>query len=219
LTSCALITKSRYFEKKHLPKGVPTEEIGATREKLGRRPTPKHLGLDLVGRIQPTRSSWSLLTMLTTRPVARRVLSRIPPLTRIAPLFTRVADRRAASTISVAPFAPLDTFQERHVGPDAREVSQMLKVLGYDCLDAFVADTVPQHIRTDSSAVSSESIPPLSESELLKRAGELAAQNKPFRSYIGMGYWNAVVPPVILRNVSVLYSLEPLMSISLTSVR
>jgi glycine dehydrogenase len=95
----------------------------------------------------------------------------------------------------------------------------MLKALGYDSLHAFIADTVPQHIRSDGSAVSNESIPPLSESELLKRVSELAAQNKPHRSYIGMGYWNAVVPPVILRNVSALYPLELLASILLMWVR
>ena len=143
--------------------------------------------------------------MLTTGMAAQRVLSRARPLTRLTPPFTRAADRRTASTISTAPFTPLDTFQERHVGPDARDVSQMLKALGYNSLHAFIADTVPQHIRTDSAAVSNESMPPLSESELLKRVSELALQNKPYRSYIGMGYWNAVVPPVILRNVSLLF--------------
>lgn len=157
--------------------------------------------------------------MLTTGTAAHRVLSRVRPPTRLIRPFTRVADRRTVSTVSTAPFAPLDTFQERHVGPDAREVSQMLDALGYSSLHAFISDTVPQHIRSDSSVVSNESIPPFSESELLRRASELAAQNKPFRSYIGMGYWNAVVPPVILRNVSALWLLEPLASISLKFLR
>ena len=146
--------------------------------------------------------------MLTTGTAAHRVLSRARPLLRLVSPVARVTDRRTVSTISISPFTPLDTFQERHVGPDAREVSQMLQALGYDSLHAFITDTVPQHIRTDSSVVSNESIPPLSESELLKRASELAAQNKPYRSYIGMGYWNAVVPPVILRNVSLLSLLK-----------
>lgn len=155
--------------------------------------------------------------MLTTGTAAHRVLSRVRPLTRLTPPFTRVADRRAASTISTAPFTPLDTFQERHVGPDTHDVSQMLKVLGYNSLHAFIADTVPQHIRSDSAAVSNESMPPLSESELLLRVSELAAQNKPYRSYIGMGYWNAVVPPVILRNVS--FQFPPKLLASITKFR
>jgi glycine dehydrogenase len=78
----------------------------------------------------------------------------------------------------------------------------MLSKLGYESMDAFVAETVPAPIRVASSTVSDSSIPPLSESQLQKRAHELGALNKPFRSYIGMGYHNAVVPPVVLRNVS-----------------
>ncbi len=43
--------------------------------------------------------------------------------------------------------APLDTFQERHIGPNEHEVSQMLSQVGYDSMDAFIADTVPPKIR------------------------------------------------------------------------
>jgi len=95
-------------------------------------------------------------------------------------------------------FAPLDTFQERHIGPDDAEALKMLSQLGYKSMDAFVADTVPQTVRLSSHDVE---MPSLSESQLHERAKELAALNKPFKTYIGMGYHNAVVPPVILRNV------------------
>lgn len=187
---------------------VPSEEDGRdlrTDQKVG-RPANPGAPWSRPRQSHPTLPATS--TMLTTGTAAHRVLSRARPLLRLVSPVTRVTDRRTVSTISISPFTPLDTFQERHVGPDAREVSQMLQALGYDSLHAFITDTVPQHIRTDSSVVSNESIPPLSESELLKRASELAAQNKPYRSYIGMGYWNAVVPPVILRNVSLLNPLK-----------
>ncbi|KAI0652035.1 glycine dehydrogenase [Trametes meyenii] len=98
-------------------------------------------------------------------------------------------------------FESLDTFADRHLGPDDGEVGQMLAKLGYDSMDAFVADTVPEKIRVAPALVSNESIPALSESELFLRAKELGKANKPFKSFIGMGYHNAVVPPVILRNV------------------
>lgn len=78
----------------------------------------------------------------------------------------------------------------------------MLKHLGYKTMDDFVAASVPQHIRIASSSVSNEGIKPLTETEMLKRAGQLADMNKVHRSYIGMGYHNAVVPKVIQRNVS-----------------
>ncbi|KAL5639102.1 hypothetical protein ACGC1H_006579 [Rhizoctonia solani] len=99
------------------------------------------------------------------------------------------------------PFPPLDTYPARHIGPNPVEAKQMLAALGYDSMDAFVRDTVPDSIRVGAQAVSEHSIPALSESELLQRAEELAHMNEKKRSFIGMGYWNAVVPQVVLRNV------------------
>ncbi|KAF8899007.1 glycine cleavage system P-protein-domain-containing protein [Infundibulicybe gibba] len=98
-------------------------------------------------------------------------------------------------------FAPLDCFPERHIGPDDHEASTMLTKLGYDSMDAFVGETVPTKIRVSTSSVNNASIPVLSESQLRARAKALGGQNKPYKSYIGMGYHCAVVPPVILRNV------------------
>ncbi|KAF7347687.1 Glycine cleavage system P protein [Mycena venus] len=66
-------------------------------------------------------------------------------------------------------------------------------------MDKFVGEAVPPKIRVSTAAV--DSISALSESELHAKAKEFAGQNKPFKSYIGMGYHCAVVPPVILRNV------------------
>ncbi|EUC63833.1 glycine dehydrogenase [decarboxylating] protein, partial [Rhizoctonia solani AG-3 Rhs1AP] len=77
----------------------------------------------------------------------------------------------------------------------------MLSALGYDSMDAFVRDSVPDSIRVSAQAVSEHSIPALSESELLQRAEEIAHMNEKKRSFIGMGYWNAVVPQVVLRNI------------------
>jgi len=102
-------------------------------------------------------------------------------------------------------FAPLDAFPERHIGPDDREASKMLHRLGYNTMDEFIAATVPSKIRLLSNAINNESIPAFSESELHTRAKELGGRNKIFKSYIGMGYHNAVVPPVILRNVSTFF--------------
>lgn len=100
-------------------------------------------------------------------------------------------------------FAPLDVFGERHIGPDDAETSKMLSQLGYKSMDAFIGDTVPRKIRISSEVINNETIPALSESQLLARAKDLGALNKTFKSYIGMGYHCAVVPPVILRNVRI----------------
>jgi len=124
----------------------------------------------------------------------------------VAKVFPRKSTRlvtatRTFATVSKDVFAPLDTFQRRHVGPDDAEITRMLISLGYKSLDELIHDTIPQQIRIPHKSLGNASIAAYSESELLKRARDLAKVNKPFRSYIGMGYWNAVVPPVILRNV------------------
>lgn len=99
-------------------------------------------------------------------------------------------------------FSALDTFSDRHIGPDNAEAVYMLSKLGYSSMEAFVDDTVPRKIRIPADAMSDRAIGALSEAELLRRAKRLGTENKPFKSYIGMGYHNAIVPPVILRNVS-----------------
>ncbi|KAG6841751.1 hypothetical protein C0991_007080 [Blastosporella zonata] len=113
--------------------------------------------------------------------------------------------RRSRGLATIHPqtslFSPLDTFSERHIGPDDDEASIMLSKLGYKSMDAFIEATVPPKIRIAANTIDNNSIPALSETELHARAKELGGQNKPFKSYIGMGYHTAVVPPVILRNV------------------
>lgn len=79
----------------------------------------------------------------------------------------------------------------------------MLAALGYGSMAEFESAAVPHPIRVSANTVSDESIPPLSESQLLARATELAGKNDVFKSYIGMGYHTAVVPPVVLRNVRI----------------
>jgi glycine dehydrogenase len=125
----------------------------------------------------------------TSRHVERRVLT---------------ASRRELATakLPTSLFAALDTFSDRHIGPDNAEAAYMLSKLGYSSMESFVDEAVPPKIRIPADAISDKAIGPLSEAELLRRAKLLGAENKPFKSYIGMGYHNAVVPPVILRNVS-----------------
>ncbi|KAG1757161.1 glycine cleavage system P-protein-domain-containing protein [Suillus lakei] len=98
-------------------------------------------------------------------------------------------------------FESLDTFTDRHIGPDDNETEFMLSKLGFDSMESFLAATVPQNIRIAGSTVSNASIPALSETELHASAKRLGKKNEQFKSFIGMGYHNAVVPPVILRNV------------------
>ncbi|PWN29125.1 putative GCV2-glycine decarboxylase P subunit [Jaminaea rosea] len=106
-----------------------------------------------------------------------------------------------APHVASSVFAPLDTFEERHIGPRASDVPEMLQTVGYKTLDEFIADAVPPHIRLEESSVDPQVIRPLAESELLRRGEEIASMNQVYKSLIGMGYHNTLVPQVILRNV------------------
>jgi glycine dehydrogenase len=129
----------------------------------------------------------------TSRQVERRLLTIVVP---------RRGRGLATAKQPTSLFSALDTFSDRHIGPDNAEAAYMLSKLGYGSMEAFVDDAVPRKIRIPADAISDRAIGALSEAELLRRAKRLGAENKPFKSYIGMGYHNAVVPPVILRNVS-----------------
>src|SRR5690606_1291282 len=86
-----------------------------------------------------------------------------------------------------------DRFPERHLGLDAPEAAALLETLGFDSLDTFGDAVVPDAIRFDGRL---ELPPALSERELLDRARQLADRNRVYRSYLGMGYYGTVTPPV-----------------------
>ncbi len=88
-------------------------------------------------------------------------------------------------------------FSARHIGPSSAEVRSILQSLGYKSIEAFIAATLPKSIEKNNFDITEA----LSEVELLNQAKELAAENKVFDSYIGMGYYNAHTPNVIARNV------------------
>ena len=91
-----------------------------------------------------------------------------------------------------------DQFVWRHIGPRPRDIEEMVASLGYSHLDALIADTVPEHIRTRHPLELPE---PLTEAAMLERIRRIAAKNKPYRSFIGMGYYDTLTPPVIQRNI------------------
>ena len=98
------------------------------------------------------------------------------------------------------------TFADRHIGPRPEDIEQMLETLGYTSMDAFIEDVVPADICVSSPLSldicgKNAKSQGLSEYEVLDVLRHLASQNKVFRSYIGMGYYNCHVPPVIQRNI------------------
>jgi glycine dehydrogenase len=94
--------------------------------------------------------------------------------------------------------SPSDTFARRHIGPSAAEVQEMLAALGVESIDQLIAQAVPEAIRLGREL----SLPAaLTESGALGRLREIAALNKVYRSCIGQGYYDTIVPPVIQRNI------------------
>ena len=93
---------------------------------------------------------------------------------------------------------PPSDFVRRHVGPGADELREMLDFLGYSEMEELVKDTVPEAIRLGRDVELPEATP---EHLLLKEIRSIAAQNRVFRSYIGMGYHNTITPAVIARNI------------------
>jgi len=74
----------------------------------------------------------------------------------------------------------------------------MLSTLGFDSLDALIAATVPAGIRHPAPLNLPEA---KGEHATLEELGRIAAKNQLFRSHIGMGYYDTITPPVILRNI------------------
>ena len=92
-------------------------------------------------------------------------------------------------------------FVDRHIGPRAADIELMLTTLGYASMEDFIDDVVPADIRLSSVFDLNGDTSGLSESEALAAVKKLATQNQVFRSFIGMGYYNCFVPPVIQRNI------------------
>jgi glycine dehydrogenase len=93
---------------------------------------------------------------------------------------------------------PYDAFELRHIGPRGEDVERMLGVIGVPSLDALVDEVVPRNIRSARPL----NLPVgLSEHDFLQALSRLAGKNRVRRSYIGLGYYDTITPPVILRNV------------------
>ncbi|NEO63183.1 MAG: aminomethyl-transferring glycine dehydrogenase, partial [Moorea sp. SIO4G2] len=102
-------------------------------------------------------------------------------------------------TVSVSKTLPsTDAFVNRHIGPNPDAIEQMLKVLGISTIDSLIEQTVPAAIWLNQPLQL-----PAAQSEYaaLAQLKEIASKNQVFRSFIGMGYYDCITPPVIQRNI------------------
>ena len=91
-----------------------------------------------------------------------------------------------------------NAFALRHIGPRATDLQHMFDTVGVKDMDQLLYETFPDKIRLEKDIVLDEA---LTEYEYLAHATALGAQNKVFKSMIGLGYNEAIVPAVIQRNI------------------
>jgi len=93
---------------------------------------------------------------------------------------------------------PETDFINRHIGPRKHQVKQMLLELGVQNIKELIDKTIPQNIQLDQELDVGE---PMSETRYLEHIHKIGRKNKVYRSYIGLGYYNTILPAVIQRNI------------------
>ncbi len=94
--------------------------------------------------------------------------------------------------------SPPDTFLHRHIGLTDPDIQEMLATLGLQSLEALADAAVPEDIRLRSPLKLGEV---RGEFEALAELRALHDRNQVCRSFIGMGYYDCITPPVIQRNI------------------
>ncbi len=91
-----------------------------------------------------------------------------------------------------------EQFEDRHQGKSTAELERMCQTIGVENLETLIAQTVPELIRSNKSL----DLPAaLSEVQFLEKMKALGDLNKIYKSYIGCGYYDTIVPNVIKRNI------------------
>ena len=91
-----------------------------------------------------------------------------------------------------------DLLANRHIGISKKDEEQMLRKIGVSSLDELIDKTIPANIRLKEPLALPEA---MTEYEFGQHIAALAAKNKLYTTYIGMGWYNTVTPAVIQRNV------------------
>ncbi len=91
-----------------------------------------------------------------------------------------------------------NNFIFRHNGIRKEDEGKMLEKIGLKSTDELIDQTIPETIRLKKELDLPEG---LNEYEYIDHLKKLALKNKVFKSYIGMGYYNTILPGVIQRNI------------------
>ncbi|WP_036157754.1 aminomethyl-transferring glycine dehydrogenase [Maribacter forsetii] len=91
-----------------------------------------------------------------------------------------------------------DVFALRHIGIREEDLNTMFNTVGVEHLEQLIFETIPDHIRLKEPL---QLDPAMSEHKFLAHTEELSKKNKVFRTYIGLGYHESLIPSVIKRNI------------------
>jgi len=89
-------------------------------------------------------------------------------------------------------------FVHRHNGIRPEQENEMLKTIGTESLDSLIEETIPSNIRLKEDIAIEDGI---SEFAFMNKIKSLASKNKVFKSYIGLGYYDTLLPAVIQKNI------------------
>jgi len=92
----------------------------------------------------------------------------------------------------------LYNFSDRHIGPRDSDFQLMIDKIGVKSINELIEETIPSQIMLNREMDLPEALSEIRFSEHMK---SLAQKNQIYRSYIGMGYYNTILPAVIHRNI------------------
>ncbi len=95
-------------------------------------------------------------------------------------------------------FNQSNEFLQRHIGPRETDIQEMLGLMELESLDQLIDQTIPEGIRFGHNLKLGE---PMTEYAYLQYISQIAGKNKIWKSYLGMGFYDTIVPSVILRNI------------------
>ena len=90
------------------------------------------------------------------------------------------------------------SFSNRHIGIDKESEKIMLDYLGVSDTETLIKETIPNEIRLKKDITLEVE---MSEAQFLDHIYKLSQENKYFKNYIGRGYHESILPPVIQRNI------------------
>jgi glycine dehydrogenase len=91
-----------------------------------------------------------------------------------------------------------NSFAQRHIGPRKSDLNKMLKTIGLNSMEELINQTIPEDILLKERLSLNKA---MSEQEYQEHNNLLSLKNKQFKTYIGLGYHNSFLPPVIQRNI------------------